>query len=276
MAPSAGSTGWGGSGSGARSVISPIVDLRTRLVPERTQQVMTVDSPVASYWRLTSPRHVHRRASGSPPTPTTLPVTACPGSAPPRPKPARSWSTSTLLGLSSIWLPAAFNPESVSGGGKVTWDPVSGSLLTAKNTADGLDYQVTSLQYLGTLNPRTLEAAPPPSITGPLTQDVQLPQIDPDVRILAEQITAGQRTEYDKALALQNYFYGPSFHYSLDPPFDGYGTDALTAFLFDTRTGYCQQFAGAYAVLARAIGLPTRLAVGFTTGLTDRPPVTTG
>ena len=80
-------------------------------------------------------------------------------------------------------------------------------------------------------------------------------------------ITAGQTTEYGKALALQNFFLGPeSFTYSLNPPDDGYGISALTNFLFDTRQGYCQQFAGAYAVLARAIGLPTRLAVGFATG----------
>src|SRR5262249_10159469 len=44
------------------------------------------------------------------------------------------------------------------------------------------------------------------------------------------------------------------------------GIASLTNFLFATRTGFCQQFAGAYAVLARAIGLPTRLAVGFAEG----------
>ncbi|MST35017.1 hypothetical protein GHK86_20090, partial [Acidimicrobiaceae bacterium USS-CC1] len=54
--------------------------------------------------------------------------------------------------------------------------------------------------------------------------------------------------------------------YSLHPPVDGSGIGAIETFLFSTRTGYCQQFAGSYAVLARSIGLPTRLAVGFTTG----------
>ena len=42
--------------------------------------------------------------------------------------------------------------------------------------------------------------------------------------------------------------------------------DPLTGFLFDTHAGFCQQFAGAFAVLARLDGLPTRVAVGFTTG----------
>ncbi|HLH47237.1 MAG TPA: transglutaminase-like domain-containing protein, partial [Acidimicrobiales bacterium] len=42
--------------------------------------------------------------------------------------------------------------------------------------------------------------------------------------------------------------------------------DALTTFLFTTREGYCQQFAASFAVLARELGIPTRLAIGFTTG----------
>jgi len=48
------------------------------------------------------------------------------------------------------------------------------------------------------------------------------------------------------------------------PP--GSGAGALERFLFETRRGYCEQFAGAFAVLARAAGLPTRVAVGFTPG----------
>src|SRR5205807_7574135 len=40
----------------------------------------------------------------------------------------------------------------------------------------------------------------------------------------------------------------------------------LERFLFDVRRGYCEQFAGSYGVLARIVGLPTRVAVGFTQG----------
>src|SRR3546814_14639811 len=42
--------------------------------------------------------------------------------------------------------------------------------------------------------------------------------------------------------------------------------DALEQFLFETQVGYCEQFAGAYAAMARAVGLPARVAVGFTQG----------
>ncbi len=260
--------GWkhGAAGSGgARSVVSPIVDLRTRLVSEAQTPVMTVTSPVSSYWRLTSLDTftgvqwqstnsylgVGHRLPG---------VGALPANA------RQVNEHFHLQTLDSIWLPAAFNPESVSGGGRVTYDPVSGSLLTDRPTANNLTYDVTSLQYLDTLNPRALQAAPPPPTDGSLAHDLALPPLPPAIRQLALKITSARTTEYDKAMALQNFFYGPSFHYSLDPPSDGYGTDALANFLFSTRTGYCQQFAGAFAVMARSIGLPTRLAIGFTPG----------
>jgi hypothetical protein len=169
--------------------------------------------------------------------------------------------------LDSVWLPDAFTPLAVTGVRNVNYDPTSGSLITSHPTSDGLSYSVTSYQYLSTLNAAEVRAAPPVAITGSLRRFLQLPANVPEsVSNLARTITAGQTTEYGKALALQDYFLGPSFTYSLDPPDNGYGIDSLTNFLFITRTGFCQQFAGAYAVLARAIGLPTRLAVGFAPG----------
>jgi hypothetical protein len=84
---------------------------------------------------------------------------------------------------------------------------------------------------------------------------------------LAKSITAGKTTEYDKALALQNYLRDPA-HFTYDETYDsrGDGPDALAYFLFTSKRGYCQQFAGSYAVMARLVGLPTRLALGWTYG----------
>jgi hypothetical protein len=158
----------------------------------------------------------------------------------------------------------------VRGAPGVTYDPVSGSLLGSRATSNGLTYQVTSLEQLGGLSAGTLAAAPPASVLAGLAPYLQLPRtIPPAVVALARHITAGQPTEYAKALAIQDFLRGPSFTYSTDPPTDGYGLSALTTFLLRTRTGYCQQFAGSYAVLARIVGIPTRLAVGFATGTQD-------
>ena len=62
---------------------------------------------------------------------------------------------------------------------------------------------------------------------------------------------------------LQNWFQS-QFEYSLDVP-GGHGNDAIEAFLRQ-RVGYCEQFAGTFAAMARSIGVPARVAVGFTPG----------
>src|SRR5439155_17454307 len=51
------------------------------------------------------------------------------------------------------------------------------------------------------------------------------------------------------------------------PP--GHSGRDLEHFLFESKRGYCEQFSGAYAAMARAIGLPARVAVGFTAGELD-------
>jgi transglutaminase-like putative cysteine protease len=263
-----GSLGWrtGSGDGGTRSVISPLVTLSARLLRTSTTPVFTVRSTVASYWRLTSldyfdgtewnAHDLYQGVKDHLPGATTVP------------RGARVVTERfDVQHLSSVWLPLAFNPETVTGAGTVSYDPRSGSLLTPRPTSNGLDYEVTSLQYLATLSPHALEAVPPVRRNASLAPYLQLPaSIPANVRALAHQIVAGKTTEYARALALQEYFYGPAFTYSLDPPPDNGPGGPLEDFLFRTRTGYCQQFAGSYAVLARAIGLPTRLAIGFTTG----------
>ena len=76
-------------------------------------------------------------------------------------------------------------------------------------------------------------------------------------------MTAGATTAYDQARALQDWFRA-EFEYSLEVP-AGHGSSAIEAFL-QRRAGYCEQFAGTMAAMARAVGLPARVAVGFTPG----------
>ncbi len=66
------------------------------------------------------------------------------------------------------------------------------------------------------------------------------------------------------ALRLERYLR-QSYTYTLTPPPSDYASP-YAAFLFDTRAGYCQHFAGAMAMLMRFNGIPARVAVGFTTG----------
>ncbi|WP_186526185.1 transglutaminaseTgpA domain-containing protein [Leekyejoonella antrihumi] len=88
---------------------------------------------------------------------------------------------------------------------------------------------------------------------------------------LAEKI--GGRTSFDSAIAIQDYLRSGSFTYSLSlaprrKASDGRPLDPLSNFLV-TRKGYCIQFATAMIMLARADGIPARLAVGFLPGQQD-------
>lgn len=90
--------------------------------------------------------------------------------------------------------------------------------------------------------------------------------IDGRVVALAEQITQGQSTSYDKAMALTRYFDGNGFRYELETA-TGNDEDALVDFLFRSKAGFCEQYASAMAILARAAGLASRVAMGYTAGL---------
>jgi hypothetical protein len=85
------------------------------------------------------------------------------------------------------------------------------------------------------------------------------------VRALAAGVVGNAGTPYAAAKRLQDFFRSGEFTYDLDVP-PGHGDGALERFLFRTKRGYCEQFAGAYAAMARAVGLPSRVGVGFTTG----------
>jgi len=91
--------------------------------------------------------------------------------------------------------------------------------------------------------------------------------VDERVAELAAEVTAGATTDFDRAVALVDWFTAPgsTFEYSLATT-PGSGDDALVEFLTVGRTGYCEQFATAMAVMLRTLGVPSRVAVGFTAG----------
>jgi transglutaminase-like putative cysteine protease len=78
----------------------------------------------------------------------------------------------------------------------------------------------------------------------------------------AREITAGLTSPYDRAVALQSFFRaGDNFRYDLSAGY-GDGYHAMAAFL-QRRRGYCQHFAATMAMMAREIGIPSRIVVGF-------------
>src|SRR5690606_31916530 len=79
----------------------------------------------------------------------------------------------------------------------------------------------------------------------------------------------GLDTNYEKAVALQDFFTSGQFEYSEEAPvefgFDGSGARILGDFL-EVKAGYCVHFSSAMAAMARSLGIPARVVVGFTPG----------
>jgi transglutaminase-like putative cysteine protease len=96
-------------------------------------------------------------------------------------------------------------------------------------------------------------------------------ELGPGVAALAADVTTNLETNYEKALALEQYFrFSGDFTYSTDVPAQ-YTTSSVEDWLTDpenpyVRTGYCEQFATSMALMARTLGVPSRVVLGFTPG----------
>jgi hypothetical protein len=93
----------------------------------------------------------------------------------------------------------------------------------------------------------------------------QVPPEDPRIEGLARQITKDFKDRYSKTLALERYLRS---HYSYSLVLKGkpHSQDPLASFLFDVRSGHCEYFASAMAIMLRQIGIPARLVNGFRMG----------
>ncbi|MBV9284941.1 MAG: DUF4129 domain-containing protein [Acidimicrobiia bacterium] len=250
------------NGPNSRTTISPLVDIRARLVDQSDNELFTVQSSTPAYWRITALDKFDGKIWSS--VGTYKPAGGGLPSGVRSRAPTNAVSQRfAISGLSSIWLPAAYRPTRLDGIKKVRYDPESSSLLTDADTSNGLAYRVESA--LPQLTPTDLSTAPPVLPQAIIEKYLALPDGFPSSVVqLAQRITAGATTPYAKAKALQDYLRN-NFRYDLNIP-PGHSDDALQRFLFITKRGYCEQFAGSYAAMARAINLPSRVAVGFTPG----------
>lgn len=168
--------------------------------------------------------------------------------------------------LRSRYLPVTF-PATTVDGLTGSWGVLGENRTVVAVDADssGQSYTVRSSLPRPTL--AQMRAAAAGGVDAAYTQ---VPADTPDVvRQLAEQVTAGASTPYDRAAALQTWFRSSEFRYSLSAPvaegFDGSGVQAIADFL-RVREGYCVHFASAFTLMARQLGLPTRIVVGYLPG----------
>jgi transglutaminase-like putative cysteine protease len=263
---------FGGSGSGSVSLPSPITSLSSQLAESR-QTVLTYTSSNPDGATQYLQEYVLGQLTDNGftwiPSPHTYLVD------PGLPAPTgldRSTPTSTerttirfssvLTSASVNFLPAPYPARSLSAQGTWSADPGTLMILGPEKLA-GLSYEVTSLNVAPTASELSHAVAPPASIK---SQYASVPGGYASLLPLAESITKGARTELAKAQALESYLSTTGgYTYTLQaPPVTDAAT--LTTFLEQNRRGYCEQFAYAMTVLARLLGIPARLAIGYTAG----------
>ncbi len=254
----------GGDGSSRRVTVSPLVDIRQRLVEQSDAVVFTVEADSARYWRLTSldifDGEIWRSGGKYKEASTELPSGA--ESAASRTAVTQSYE---IDALSALWLPAAYEPRSLDPADDARYQAESGTLIvdTDIETSDGYAYTVVS--EVPSFDPEELRNAPPPSPEVVARFAVEPRGFSDASRQEARTAVGGATTDYDRARALQDWFQMPgNFRYDLEAQ-PGHGATAIDAFLA-SRVGYCEQFAGTFAAMARDLGIPARVAVGFTPG----------
>lgn len=179
-----------------------------------------------------------------------------------------TYQVSALPSFDSTWLPTRAPVSRVEAEGDWRYDTRTMDFLAGDDdlSTAGISYTMTALDL--DIRAADLQDASPP--TGKVDSIfTELPDDVPDlVTELAEQVTEGATTRYERAVALQRWFRETGgFTYSLDRA-AGNGIEALETFLSTDpggRVGYCEQFASAMAVMARALDIPARVAVGFLT-----------
>src|SRR3984957_18825216 len=146
------------------------------------------------------------------------------------------------------------------------WNESTGTLMIFSGSGNhsGMTYSVQS----GQVNVTAAEEAS----TLPVPKSIEQSYlgfkspVTKQLTAIANQITKGAATPFAKAKALESYFQSDRFTYTLKATNLPNSARGLLTFLTRTRQGSCEQFAFAMAALSRLDGIPSRVAIGFTSG----------
>ncbi|MDT0447262.1 transglutaminaseTgpA domain-containing protein [Streptomyces johnsoniae] len=268
-----GSGGSGGGGRGQLTAVNPVVSLQDQLNRPQNQEVLTyvTNSPAASdmYLRLvaldtfdgeewTSAGWIENRLPETP-----WPV---PGLAPdvPRTEVVTTIEASDSYAQSS--LPVPYPAEWIETGQGWLFDRGSQTLASDDSdlTTRGATYDVGHLLVEPTAEQLANAPAPPQDWA---TYFTRLPEdLPPAVGSTAAEVTREAGNDYERAVALQNWFTqegGFRYDTSVDA---GSDADAIVNFL-SQREGFCVHFAFTMATMARTLDIPAQVVVGFTPGI---------
>jgi transglutaminase-like putative cysteine protease len=244
------------------------LDLRVRGIPA-DKTVMKVRSNKPEYWRATAfdkflgngweNTEKDRQDIGS----TGLPLTVT------FPDEMARYATRDLVQTFFIedQLPntlfAAYIPRDVYFPTQVLKVDSMMSVLTPVTLDRGLIYTVVS--EVSDVTPGMLNMAAGHIPRQVAARYLQLPEMSPAVSQLAQQLTAGKLTEYERTQAICDYLRD-TYAYDLQVSKQGRDENTVEFFLFKAKRGYCEHFATSMAVMCRTLGIPARVVVGYSTG----------
>lgn len=271
-----GSGGGGLGGSRTTTTYNPITELAGQLrLPEPGRLLLryTSDDPEPDYLRMTT-LSLYDEArgwkaadlTGDPqddrvqdgiPTPTGT-------------SSAASSAVRTRIDVANLagpWLPTPSTASDVDVSGLWLWDEQSQTVFSTRTAVQDLDepYTVESRRIQPTVEQLRRADGVPSGISEVYAAP---PVLTPKVTQLVADTVRGARTDYDKVAAIQALFRDGSngFTYAHDTSVPGFDSpDALERFL-DGKRGFCEQYSSAMAAMVRSLGIPARVAVGFTTG----------
>ncbi|MEU2723576.1 DUF3488 and transglutaminase-like domain-containing protein [Streptomyces smyrnaeus] len=266
-----GGGGGGNKGGGTVSAVNPVVALknslnqpqnRTALVystdgeedQELYLRIVALDKFDGAQWKPSE------RRIGEIPDPLPAPRGLAPG--------VRTSTVRSTIQASDAyaqdWLPMPYPADRVRVSGKWRFEPEGRTLVGYdQQTTRGLSYSVESLRVQPTAEQLRNAPAPPPDLEREYTAvPGSLPDVVPDT---ARRVTSGAKDDYDRAVLLQDWFASKGgFSYDTEVA-AGTGVNAIADFL-KQKEGFCVHFSFAMASMARTLGIPARVAVGFTPG----------
>ncbi|MGV9556045.1 transglutaminase TgpA family protein [Streptomyces sp. NPDC003522] len=266
-----GGVGPGAGGGGTISAVNPLVSLRDSLNVNEDRTVLSLRTDTGDlsdlYLRIVSLDDF----DGTTWKPSKREVVAVPDElpAPPglSPRVRRSEITTRVSAAdwyAQDWLPMPYPPSGVRVDGRWRYEPVGMTVVgDHRQTTRGKSYQVNSLQ----VRPTAEQLAAAPQARDSLREEyTEVPDTLPAVvSRTAREITDGSPNDYERAVKLQDWFaVTGGFEYDTEVEV-GTGKDALARFLRD-KQGFCVHFSFAMAAMARTLGIPARVAVGFAPG----------
>jgi len=171
----------------------------------------------------------------------------------------------SISGLESEWLPTPAGMTGLEAAGQWSYDPATGNVTSI---AADRQQATHALQYSAQFNTRVNDpsATFAPGDPGDGGVTLSLPSgLAGELRAQADAVTTGATNASQQIQDLLNWFDSGTFTYTT-ASVDGTTTGTLEDFLFGSRTGYCEQFAASMALLARSLGIPSRMVVGFLPG----------